>query len=115
MWLSIPLFTSVVLLVLYLGVYKPYHNFEIEKTEAEQVKTQFQETFAGLEQGGPLTALQRNRVVQAANHEKCTCGCGYTLAACLKTDQQCPIREKNLAMVKEMIRSELSARKPIDK
>ena len=101
-WVSISLLSSVVLFILYLGVYRTYRDFRAEKTEAERVKTRFQETFAGLEQTGPLTASQRSWVVQMANQEKCACGCGYTLAACLKTDEQCPIREKNLARVKEL-------------
>jgi hypothetical protein len=102
MWVSIPLLMLVCFFIVYLGVYRTYRDFQIEKTKSERVKTQFQGTFSGLEQVGPLTDAQRNWVIQKANKEKCACGCGYTLAACLKTDEQCPIREKNLTRVKEL-------------
>ena len=103
-WVSLPLLTSIVFLILYLGVYRTYRDFRTEKTEVERVKIKFHETFPGLEQAGSLSSSQRTRIVQTANKEKCPCGCGYTLAACLKSDEQCPVREKNLARVADLIR-----------
>jgi hypothetical protein len=102
-WISLPLLCVVVSFILYLGVYRPLRDFKIETLESESVKTRFQNTFEGLDQNGPLTVSQREWVVETANKEKCSCGCGYTLAACIRTDDACPWRSKNLDHVKELI------------
>lgn len=67
------------------------------------LKTKHHEVFPGSEEAASLSAEKKGRVVSAANRERCPCKCGYTLAACLKTDSTCPIRTKNLARVKELI------------
>jgi hypothetical protein len=102
-WLFIPLLGAVIIIVLYLTVYRTLHDFKAVKLESESIKTRFQDTFPGLDQTGALSAARRKWVVQTANKEKCSCGCGYTLAACLKGDGQCPVRDKNIARVKELI------------
>lgn len=66
-------------------------------------KTKYHEVFPGSEEAASLSAEKNQWVVRAANREQCPCKCGYTLAACLKTDSACPIRSKNLARVRELI------------
>ena len=38
-----------------------------------------------------LSASQREIFVRFANAERCTCGCGYTLAACRAFDSSCDV------------------------
>ena len=38
-----------------------------------------------------FSATQREQFVRLANSEDCTCGCGYTLAACRNFDLTCPV------------------------
>ena len=38
-----------------------------------------------------FSAAQRERFLRCANSEDCTCGCGYTLAACRNFDLTCPV------------------------
>jgi len=38
-----------------------------------------------------FTPQQREIMVRAANSERCTCGCGFTLAACRAYDLTCPV------------------------
>ena len=53
--------------------------------------------FSGLNQREKRTALQ------AANRERCSCGCGMTLAQCVATDSTCPRRTTNIGRIKTMV------------
>lgn len=61
-------------------------------------KRRHQEDFPGLSEAG-LPSDQRDGVVAKANASDCSCGCGYTVAACLNEDTSCPRRDENLARV----------------
>ena len=55
--------------------------------------------------GVDLTAVtpgQREIFLRFANAERCTCGCGYTLAACRTYDTTCPV---SLPIVKALLDS----------
>ena len=49
-----------------------------------------------------LTARQRETFIRFANAERCTCGCGFTLAACRAFDSSC---EVSLPRVKGLLDS----------
>ena len=50
-----------------------------------------------------LTSKQKRTALEAANGERCTCGCGMTLAQCVATDSTCPIRQDNIDKLKRMV------------
>jgi hypothetical protein len=50
-----------------------------------------------------LDAKQKRGVLETANAERCTCGCGMTLAQCIATDSTCPIRQDNVDKLKTMV------------
>ena len=52
-----------------------------------------------------LDAAQKRSALEAANAARCTCGCGMTLAQCVATDSTCPIREDNVAQIRQTRRS----------
>ncbi len=54
-----------------------------------------------------LTPQRREIFVRFANAERCTCGCGYTLAACRTYDPSCPV---SLPRVKALLDSVVSGR-----
>ena len=51
-----------------------------------------------------LTSSERRGALQAANRERCPCGCGMTLARCVSTDMTCPLREQNIQKIRTMVR-----------
>lgn len=51
-----------------------------------------------------LTSSERRSALQEANRERCTCGCGMTLARCVSTDMTCPLREQNIQSIRTMVR-----------
>ncbi len=53
--------------------------------------------FTGLNSGQKKTALE------AANAERCTCGCGMDLAQCVATDSTCPVRSTNIDKIRKMV------------
>ena len=50
-----------------------------------------------------LNADQKRAALVEANGDRCTCGCGMTLAQCVATDMTCPIRTDNIARIKTMV------------
>ena len=51
-----------------------------------------------------LTSSERRSALQAANRERCPCGCGMTLARCVSTDMTCPLRDQNIQKIRTMVR-----------
>lgn len=52
-----------------------------------------------------LDISQRSRFVGLANAEPCTCGCGFTLAACRSYDPTCPVSLPRAEALRDSIRS----------
>ena len=52
-----------------------------------------------------LTTPQRKIFLQFANAERCTCGCGYTLAGCRATDMNCDISGPHLEALFDSVRT----------
>ena len=55
--------------------------------------------FTGLSDSEKRTALRE------ANGQRCTCGCGMTLAQCVSTDMTCPVREPNIQRIKTIVQN----------
>ncbi len=51
-----------------------------------------------------LTSSEKRSALEAANRERCICGCGMTLARCVSTDMTCPLREQNIQSIRTMVR-----------
>jgi hypothetical protein len=51
-----------------------------------------------------LSASEKRSALQAANRERCTCGCGMNLAQCVATDMTCPLRERNIQSIRTLVR-----------
>jgi hypothetical protein len=56
-----------------------------------------------------LNADQKRAALIEANADRCTCGCGMTLAQCVATDMTCPVRTDNITRIRGMVRKALNA------
>lgn len=52
-----------------------------------------------------LTPARRELFVRFANAERCTCGCGYTLAACRTYDPTCPVSGPRVQSLLDSVRA----------
>jgi hypothetical protein len=50
-----------------------------------------------------LTAEQKHAALEEANEARCPCGCGMTLAQCVATDPNCPMRTGHITLIREMV------------
>jgi hypothetical protein len=50
-----------------------------------------------------LTADQKQAALEEANEARCTCGCGMTIAQCVVTDPNCPVRTDHLDRIRAMV------------
>jgi hypothetical protein len=58
--------------------------------DSTALKSEWRDDVAGIDVSG-LDDEELARFVRFANAERCTCGCGYTLAACRVYDLTCPV------------------------
>ena len=56
-----------------------------------------------------LNAEQKRAALVEANADRCTCGCGMTLAQCVATDMTCPVRSGNITKIRGMVQKALNA------
>ena len=56
-----------------------------------------------------LNATQKRAALVEANADRCTCGCGMTLAQCVATDMTCPIRSGNITKIRGMVQKALNS------
>ena len=52
-----------------------------------------------------LPALRRDVFVRLANAQRCTCGCGYTLAGCRTYDPSCPVSGPRVEKLLDSVRA----------
>jgi hypothetical protein len=52
-----------------------------------------------------LSAARREIFVRFANAERCTCGCGYTLAACRAFDSSCEVSAPRVQALLDSVRA----------
>jgi hypothetical protein len=56
-----------------------------------------------------LNAEQKRAALVEANADRCTCGCGMTLAQCVATDMTCPVRSGNITKIRGMVQKALNS------
>ena len=55
-----------------------------------------------------LNGDQKRAALIEANGDRCTCGCGMTLAQCVATDMTCPVRAGNITKIRGMVQKALN-------
>jgi hypothetical protein len=50
-----------------------------------------------------LNAEQKQAALEEANEAHCTCGCGMTIAQCVVTDPNCPLRSDHIERIRGMV------------
>jgi hypothetical protein len=58
--------------------------------DSTEIKTGWRDEVRGIDLG-VFATKQREVFLRMANAEACTCGCGFTLAACRENDLTCPV------------------------
>ena len=61
-----------------------------ESPDSTEIKTGWRDHVRGIELAA-FAPKQRDIFLRMANAEACTCGCGFTLAACRENDLTCPV------------------------
>lgn len=64
------------------------------------------EVIPGVDLAG-LEGNQREQFVRFANAQRCTCGCGYTLAACRVYDSTCEVSMPRVSALLDSVRMRL--------
>ncbi len=72
--------------------------------DSTEIKQRWQDEIADLDLSG-LTAGQREIFLRHANSERCTCGCGFTLAACRAYDAECETSGPRVAALLDSVRT----------
>jgi hypothetical protein len=72
--------------------------------DSTEIKTGWRDDVAGIDLGA-LTPAQRELMLRYANSEGCTCGCGFTLAACRTYDLTCPVSLPRVEALRDSITS----------
>jgi hypothetical protein len=72
--------------------------------DSTAIKNAWHDEVRGVDLAG-LNEAQRALLLRFANAERCTCGCGYTLAGCLASDMTCEISRGNVAALLDSIRA----------
>ena len=71
-------------------------------------KNEWVEAVPGIDEAG-LSPEQRELFVRFANAERCTCGCGFTLAACRRFDSSCEVSLPRVEALLDSVRRGLLA------
>jgi hypothetical protein len=72
--------------------------------DSSVIKSRWIEHVSGVELS--LLAPERREIfLRLANAERCTCGCGYTLAGCRASDMSCEVSGPRIAALLDSVRS----------
>lgn len=72
--------------------------------DSAEIKNRWMDEIQGLDVS-MLTRAQRARLVAVANTRRCTCGCGFTLAACRAFDTTCPVSGPRVEALRDSVRA----------
>lgn len=72
--------------------------------DSTEIKQRWQDDVPELELAA-LTAEQREVFLRHANTRRCSCGCGFTLAACRAYDSQCDVSGPRIAALFDSVRA----------
>ena len=72
--------------------------------DSSVIKNRWHDDVAGLDLKG-LDTRRHELFIRFANAERCTCGCGYTLAGCRASDMSCEVSGPRLDALLDSVRS----------
>jgi len=72
--------------------------------DSAAIKTRWVDEIPGFDLAG-LDSARREIFVRFANAERCTCGCGYTLAACRVYDSTCEVSSPRVQSLLDSVRA----------
>ena len=72
--------------------------------DSTEIKTRWVDEVPNFDLTG-LDASQREIFIRFANAERCTCGCGYTLAACRVYDSSCEVSTPRVQALLDSVRA----------
>ena len=75
-------------------------------TGSEEDKSRWVAEVKGFDYGD-LSRDRRTLFIRFANAERCTCGCGYTLAGCRTYDPSCPVSGPRVQALLDSVRTGL--------
>lgn len=70
--------------------------------DSTAIKSEWRDEIRGIDVAR-LSESEREIFVRFANAERCTCGCGYTLAACRVYDTTCPVSGPILEKLRDSV------------
>lgn len=71
--------------------------------DSSVIKNRWHDEVSGLDLAG-LDLRRHELFIRFANAERCTCGCGYTLAGCRASDMSCEVSGPRLAALLDSVR-----------
>ena len=72
--------------------------------DSTEIKQRWQDQAAGIDVSG-LDSTRLELFLRHANAQRCTCGCGYTLAGCRASDMTCDVSGARLEALLDSIRT----------
>ncbi len=81
-----------------------HRRFRHPAVDSTAIKTRWVEDVPGFDLAA-LDSKRREIFVRFANAERCTCGCGYTLAACRAFDSTCDVSGPRVQSLYDSVRA----------
>ena len=81
-----------------------HRRFRNAAVDSAAIKTRWVDEIPGFDLEG-MNSAQREIFVRFANAERCTCGCGYTLAACRVFDSSCEVSGPRVQALLDSVRA----------
>jgi len=81
-----------------------HRRFHPGADDSTAIKTRWVDEVPGFDLAG-LDSARREIFVRFANAERCTCGCGYTLAACRAFDSSCEVSAPRVQSLLDSVRA----------
>ena len=75
-----------------------------QAVDSTAIKSRWIEDLSGMDLAS-LAPARREVFLRFANAERCTCGCGYTLAGCRASDMSCEVSGPHLTALLDSVRS----------
>ena len=76
----------------------------LAQLDSTAIKSRWIDEVSGMDLSG-LSPARREVFLRFANAERCTCGCGYTLAGCRASDMSCEVSGPRLTALLDSVRS----------
>jgi len=77
---------------------------DLAGVDSTVIKSRWHNEVAGFDVAG-LGARRQELFLRFANAERCTCGCGYTLAGCRASDMDCEVSGPRLTALFDSVRA----------